>query len=134
MNMSMESVEKATQNLMQACEEINGMARAFGEATMQSATAMTKGWEEISRSANGILQESMARTMTASKSMMGMRDMRQVMQMQQDMMKDCMDCWMAGTGKMTEISARVSKEVVEPVAQQVSGSLTKIMSKVKAAA
>jgi phasin family protein len=133
-NMSMASVEKASASVMQAYEEMNNMARAFSEASMQSAAAMTKGWEEISRTASGMVQESVARSMEASKAMMGMKDVRQMVEAQQEMVKEFCDSWMAGTGKLGEISARISQEVAEPVSTQMNSAMGKIMAKARTAA
>jgi len=133
MQAPIEHMEKTTQGMMQAYEEMNAMAKAFGEATMQSAAAMTKGWEEISRSASGILQESMARTMSAGKTMMAAKNPKEIMDMQAEFMKDCFDYWMAGTGKISEISARITQEVMDPVAQQTNAAMSKMMVKARAA-
>jgi phasin family protein len=130
---TIEQMDKATQGMMQAYEEINSMAKAFGEATMQSASAMTKGIDELARSASGIMQESVARTMNASKTMMAAKNPREIMDMQAEFMKDCFDCWMAGTGKISEISARVTQEVIDPVAQHANAAISKAMVKARAA-
>ncbi len=129
MTINYNNVEKATQGVMQAYEEINDVARAFGEATMQSASALSKGFEEISRSAGGIMQESMERTMSASKTIMSCKSVKEAMELQNEFVKNCFDSWMAGTGKITEISARISKEVLEPVTQQVNTTMSKAMVK-----
>jgi phasin family protein len=134
MTPTIEQMDKTAQGLMQAFEEMNASAKAFGEATMQSASAMTKGWEEISRSASGIMQESMARTMSAGKTLMGAKNPKEMMDMQAEFMKDCFDCWMAGTGKLSEISARVTQEVIDPVAQHASAAMSKMMVKTRSAA
>ena len=134
MVMQIENMEKATQSMSKAYEEINSMAHAFGEATMQSASAMTKGMEEMARSASGMMQETMASSMNAGKSLMAAKNPQEAFAMQQEMMKDFFDRMMASAGKMTEISTRISKEVAEPVAQQVNTAMSKIMSKAKMAA
>lgn len=134
MTISINNVEKATHGVIQTYEELNNVARALSEATMQSASAMTKGWDEITRSAGGMMQESVERTMSASKTMMSCKSMREAMEMQNEFIKTCFDSWMAGTGKLTEISARISKEVMEPVTQQVSSTMNKIMVKTRLAA
>jgi phasin family protein len=133
MTPTIEQMDKATQGLMQAFEEMNVSAKAFGEAAMQSASAMSKGWEEISRSASGIMQESMARTMSAGKTLMAAKNPKEMMDMQAEFVKDCFDYWMAGTGKISEISARVTQEVIDPVAQHANATMSKIMVKTRAA-
>jgi len=133
MTPSMEHIEKGTQGMMQAYEELNAFSKAFGEATMQSAAAMTKGWDELARAGSGIVQESMARMMNAGKTIGAAKNPREAMDMQAEFMKDCFDCWVAGTGKLSEISARVTQEVIDPVAQHANAAMSKMMIKARAA-
>ena len=44
-------------------------------------------------------------------------------------MKDCFDHWMAGTGRLTEISARTTQEAFEPVTKHASATMNKAMRK-----
>jgi hypothetical protein len=126
-----EQMEKATQSLMQLCEEMNNFARASIDANLRSVTAAAKGWDESSRSASHMLQENISRMLSAGKTIAEAKSVRDVVTMQQDFMKDCMDLWMASTTRMSEISARTAKDVVEPVAQHANDSITRVMQKAR---
>jgi len=101
---------------------------------MKSASAMSRGMEEIARNANGLLQESFARSVSAGKTLMGAKDPREILNMQNEYLKDCFDCWVAGTGKISEISARMTQDVVKPMAEHANNAMSKITQKTRAAA
>lgn len=129
-----EQMEKATQNLFQVYEEINAFARATVDANLKSVTAATKGWDESSKSAAHMIQENLSRLMNVGKTVAEAKSMRDVVTMQQDFLKDCVDLWMAGASKLSEISARTAKDVVEPVAQHANEAIGRIMQKARTAA
>jgi phasin family protein len=132
-NDSIKQMEDTTQGLMKAYEEIGAVARDHMDAAIRSANAAWGGYTEISQNMNGLFQESLARAVSAGKTMMSAATVREIMDMHADYVKDCFDCWVAGTGKLSEISARVSKEAFDPLAQQTNDAIAKMMQKAKAA-
>jgi phasin family protein len=132
-NDSMKHMEDTTQSLMKTYEDIGVVAREHVDAAIRSANAAWGGYTEISQNMNGLFQESLARAVSAGKTMMSATTMREVMDMHADYVKDCFDCWVSGTGKISEISARISKETMDPIAQHANDAFSKIMQKVKVA-
>src|SRR5579862_3193299 len=106
MSPATQHIEKANQSVMQIWEEMNNFSRESMEVAMRSVAAMTKGWDETTRSTGGLIQENWTRAMTAGKTIMDAKTMQEMMNMNVEFMKDCFDSWMAGTGRVTEISAR----------------------------
>lgn len=129
-----EQMEKAAQSVMQMFEEMNEFAKASMEANLKSVEAATKGWDESSKSAGHMLQENMSRLMSAGKTVSEAKSVRDVMTMQQEFMKDCVDLWMAGATKLSEISSRTAKDVIEPVAQHTNEAISRVMKKTRMAA
>jgi phasin family protein len=129
-----EQMEKATQSLIQMCDEVNAFARASIDANLKSVTAAAKGWDEGSRSASNLLQENISRLFNAGKTVAEAKSVQDFVALQQELMKDCVDLWMASATRLSEISARTAKDVVEPVAQHVNDAFSRIMQKARAAA
>ena len=119
---------------MAVYEELGTLARDHFDATIKSANAATKGWDELARSTSGILQESVARAMSASKTILGARNLREVTDLHNEVVKDIFDSWIASTGRISEISARVTQDVVTPITEHTNKAFTKIAQKVKVAA
>ncbi len=121
-----QNMQKVTQGMMKACEDINAACCESMTAAMQSNAAITKGCEELSRNFGSLMQEQIARAMSAGKTFMGAKSVQEFTAMQSEFMKDCFEQWMAGTGKMSEISARVAQQAIEPVAKQATMTMSKV--------
>lgn len=128
-----DQVEKATQAMANAYEEMNKYARETVDMSIRAANAFTKGWEETTRSAHALLQDNFARAMAAGKTIAAAKNIRDVVDTHNEFVKDYVDAVISNTGKITEISARVTKEVVEPIAQHATDTVSRIMQKARAA-
>jgi phasin family protein len=120
-----QQMEKVTQGLMKACEDINAACCDSMSAMMESNAALTKGCEEIGRNFGSFMQDQIARTMSGAKTVMAAKSLKEFADLQSEFMKDCFEQWMAGTGKLSEISARVTKDAIEPVAKHATVSMSK---------
>jgi len=129
-----EQIEQATQGVLKACEDMGGLAKEHLDAAMKSAAAMKSGFEEIMPVASGLFQESATRAVNAGKTIMGAKNFREAVDLQNDFMKECFDCWVAGTSKISEISARTTQNVIAPLAEHANNTISKVTQKVKAAA
>jgi phasin family protein len=130
----MEHIEKATQGVMKACEDASGMARDHMDAAMKAAAVVGKGMEEIVRNTSSMIQESMTRGMEVGKTIMSAKSVPEAMNTHSEYMKDCFDTWVAATGKISEISARMAQDAMSPIAENTNNAITKFTDKVKKAA
>ncbi len=121
-----EQMEKVTQGLIQACNEMNALTRESVNAVIQSTTAVTKGCEELTRNLGDLVQQSVAQTLNTSKALMSAKTLREMVDMQTEFMKECYESWMSGTGKISAISSRVTQEAIEPVANHVNATMSKV--------
>jgi phasin family protein len=125
MNEPSEQMEKVTQNLMQACDEVNANCCKSVDAMVEATAAMSKGYEEFSRKLGTLVQESVAKTMSAGKTMMSARNIQDMATLQTEFMKEFFDSWMTGAGRLSEISTRVTQEAIEPVARHANETMSK---------
>ena len=84
MNFSTEQMEKATQALMQACEEMSVLTRQQTDATLKAMTAAFQGYTEINQNIASLIQVSLTRAMSAGKTMMTAKSMREMMDSHDD--------------------------------------------------
>ena len=103
-----EHIEKATQSLLQFVDQIHNFARESAQANLRSVTAATKGWEESTQNACQLMRENVARLMGVGKTASEAKSVREVVDAQQAFMKDCVDLWMSGAGKISEINTQVT--------------------------
>ncbi len=118
MNESAEQMEKVTQNLMRACDEMNVNCRNSMNAVIESTSALTKGCDEMNRNISVIMQESMGRALDAGKTMMSAKSLQQIAGLQTEFVQGLFGQWMSGTGQLSKISMRMTQEVLESVTKQ----------------
>lgn len=130
----MEHLEKTKQTMVKGLEDASGMARDHMDAAMKAASVVGKGMEEIMRNTSSMIQESMARGMEVSKNIMGAKSVPEAMTTHSEFMKDCFDTWVAATGKISEISARMAQDAMSPIAEHTNSAISKFTNKLKDAA
>ncbi len=134
MQESMQQMEKVTQSLMHVCEEMGSIARNQMDAGVRSATACMQGATEISQNVNGLVQESMSRAVNAGRTMMTAKSLREMMDLQNEFMKEAFESWVTSSGKISEISARVTKDTIDPLAEHATTAMNKLAERAKQAA
>ncbi|MGE3624321.1 MAG: phasin family protein [Bdellovibrionales bacterium] len=125
MTRTTEQMEKTTQGLIKACDEMGTNCSKSVDAVVEATSAVSKGCEEFSRKWGDLVQESVARTLAAGKTMMNARSLKEISDLQTEFMKECFDTWLAGTSRLSEISARTTQEAFEPVARHASDTMNK---------
>lgn len=128
---SSEHMEKVTQGLIQACDEVNANCCQSVSAMVEATAAMSKGCEEFSRKLGTLVQESMSRAMNASKTMMAAKSIKEIGELQTEFAKSFFDQWLEGTGKLSEISARVTQQAMSPVAKHANDAVSKVAQRVQ---
>jgi phasin family protein len=132
-NHSIDQVEKVTQNLIQACEEASTTAREHVDAAMRSASVAWEGYTEINKKVTGLIQESLARALSTGKTLAGAKSLQEAAELHADYVRESFDSWVAGTGRISEISARVTKDALDPITEHANNTIGKITQRAKAA-
>ena len=129
MNTASDQMEKISEGLKQACDDMStNCSRSVG-VFVEATAAMSKGYEEFNRKLGSLIQESLARAMNTGKFMMSVRSIEEAGKLQAECAKDLFDQWVSGTGQLTEISARTTRETFEPVAQHANDAMSKAVQK-----
>jgi phasin family protein len=121
-----EQMEKITQGLMQTCEEMNTNCCKSMDVLMAVTTVASKGCEEWSRNLGGLVQESMARTMGAGKTMLAAKNLQDITETQTELMQCLFDSWMAGAGRLSQISARITQQAFEPMMKHANDTMSEV--------
>jgi phasin family protein len=124
-----QSMEKIAQGLMQSCDEVNASCCKSVDVLMDATTAASKGCEEFSRKLGGLLQESVARTLGAGKVMLSAKNLQDVAETHSALMQGLFDSWMAGAGRLSQISARWTQEAFEPVMKHANDTMSEVARK-----
>jgi phasin family protein len=131
MSETSEHMEKVTQGIMQACDDMNVNCCKSVDALVEATTAMSKGCQEFSRRLGTLVQESVARAMNTGKIMMSAKSVKEIADLQSEFAKEFFDQWVEGTGHLSQISARVTQEALSPVAKHANDAMSKAAQRVQ---
>ena len=65
-----EQMQKMSNNMMQACSDMNNIMRDTVNATLESITIMTKGCNELCNQVSSLMQKNLEQTAKMSQTMM----------------------------------------------------------------
>ena len=134
MTPSTEQVQKAATSVLDLYHELSTIAHQQMEAAAKSVSAATKGVDEITRSTSGIVQGQLTRAASFGKTIIAARNIRDITDIQQELVKDMFDNWISHTSKLSEISTRVTQDVFSPFAEQTNSVISFVSRKMKKAA
>lgn len=132
MQNSTDYIDKTTDSLMRMCSDMSVMMRDSMNAGLQSVTVLTKGCEDMWDSVNTIVQKTLENNAQAGRVFMNAKSPNDLMDVPSVLMKNSFDGIMAETNRLMQMSSRIMQEAVEPVAQNVNATMTRL-SRIKAA-
>ncbi len=129
-----EQIEKANKEFLTRIEDAASFNRNNVEACMQAANIMASGMKDMSQAMASTMQASMENAMSTSKAMMGVKTMRDLVELQSNYMKNMLDSMMSETTKISEIAVRCTSEAAEPISERVNNMVVQIADRSKRAA
>ncbi len=126
------NTEKFSQQLFENYGQISGLQKDNAEAVMQSSTILLKGFETVSKQMAALVQASLEANMNAAKQFMGVKTVKEAMDLQSELAKTHMDKVMADGTKVAEMSMAVANEAFQPLQTRVNSAIETI-SKASAA-
>jgi phasin family protein len=125
-------VEAGMKSATAQMEKAATMSKDTVEAVVQSSTIVAKGCEEMSKNIWSWMQSSVEQSMTTSKQVLGVKTLRELVDLQTAFMRGMMDQSLTETTKLTEIGTRVAGQAIEPINQRVN-TWVETISSVRAA-
>jgi phasin family protein len=129
-----DQMEKANRQLMSGFEDVAAFNRNNIEAMMQASSVMAEGMKDLSQAMMAHMQQSMQSAVSTGKAMMGVKTMRELMDIQSEYVKMMMDSMMSDSTRISEIAVRVTTEAAEPLNARVNDVVEKISDRAKRAA
>ena len=133
MNPALTDMNDFAHNLIKACEDMNAMMSSYLGAATRSSAASWQGLEDLAKNVGGFMNESLARSVSASKTIMSAKTPQEAADTHAEFLKDCFDGMVAGGGKLSEISLRAAKSAMEPLSQHTNEAMGAMMKKAKIA-
>jgi phasin family protein len=129
-----EHVEKATKEFMSRMEEVAALNRNHMEAVMQASNIMAEGVKDMSQAVFSHCQTTLQNSMSTGRAMMGVKTLRELMELQSAYVKGMFDAMMADSTKISEIAVRCTSEAAEPISASVTSVVERIADRTKTAA
>ena len=126
-----EQIEKTQRQLAGSVEEVTTFSKSNVEACTQAASILSSGLQDISQAIFNHMQASMQNAMNTSKALLGVKTMRDLVDLQTAYVKGTFDSLMSESTKLSEIAVRVSSQAAEPINARVSDVVEKISERVK---
>ena len=128
-NNTTDQIDKITDNLVKACSDVNSLMRDSMNAALQSATVLTKGYEDLCDSVYSLVQKSIDNSAQASRALTSAKTVHDLMDTHSNLLKNGFDSLLNEMGKISQLSARIAQQATEPVTNHVSATINKISSK-----
>ena len=129
-----EQIEKANRELANRVEEAASFNSNNLDAAVQAVNVVAEGIKDVNQTICNSIQQSLQAAMSTGKAMMGVKNLRDLMEIQSQYIKATFDTVMADTTKISEIAVRCSSQAAEPISARVTEVVEKVSSRAKRAA
>lgn len=130
--MGKEQVENASNALARSYDDIATLNKKSVEAMMMAGNIWAKGYEDLGKAYFSYAQDSAERGTEAAKAMMTAKTVQDVVNVQTDFAKQRFDHFVAEGTKMSEMSAKVATEAMEPLQQQFDSAVSTLTKPITA--
>ena len=130
--MTKEQVEKVSEAVFKGYDQFSTMNKDTLEAVVASGNIVAKGVEGFSKEVFALAQSSFETSMNAAKAFMGVKTMREAIDLQADLSRSQFDKLMADSTKLAEMSVKVANEAFQPIQARVNVAIEKMLKPVAA--
>jgi phasin family protein len=121
-----QQVEKSTSQFLKGIEEMTALTKQNVDAFVKSGTILAKGFETISKSNAAYAQSTLESSAAASKAVLGVKTVRDLVDLQSSFAKKSFDSAIAEGTKVSEISVKVANEAFQPISTQINATFGKL--------
>ncbi|MBY0428679.1 MAG: phasin family protein [Alphaproteobacteria bacterium] len=129
-----EHIEKANRELSTRVEEAASFNSNNLDAAVQAVNVVAEGIKDVNQTICNSIQQALQTAMSTGKAMMGVKNLRDLMEIQTEYLKATFDTVMADTTKISEIAVRCSSQAAEPISARVTEVVEKVSKVAKRAA
>lgn len=122
-----EQMEKASQGVYKSFEEMSKLQKDNWEAMVAASQIWAKGAEVIGKAWMGLAQETMETAATTAKAMVGVKSLREAVDLQTDFAKGNFDKFVAESTKLSETVVKVANDAMEPITARMNVNVEKML-------
>jgi len=130
--LTQQKVDKMSKQAFQAYEDFAGFQKDNVDAIVSASNIMAKGFESVSKEMMAFTQAQMEQGVAITKAMLGVKTMRELVDMQSEYTRTTFDTMIAEATKLSEMSVKVANEAMEPISARINATIEKIAKPVAA--
>jgi phasin family protein len=118
-----EQLEKTQAQLMKSYDDLAALSKQNVDAVVQSGSIVAKGAEEAGKQVAAFTQASLEKNVAAGKALLGVKSVRDLIDIQNAYVKQTFDAMVSETTKLQELSAKVTSEAIAPISARVNATV-----------
>lgn len=122
-----EQVEKVSSATLKSYDDFASYNKEAVDAYVKAGNVMSKGMEDLGKTMFAFAQSQAESNVSAAKAMMSAKTLNDLVEIQSDLARSQFDAFVAESTKVSEMSLKVSNEVVEPIKAQFTVVVEKMM-------
>jgi phasin family protein len=127
-----EQFEKATSVAFASYDEMTSFGKENIDAVVKSSTMLVKGMETVGKEVASYGQVSIEKSVSNAQALFGAKTLREFLELQAEIAKSSFDAWVEESAKLGELGAKLANEAFEPIHEQVTVAVEKMMKPVAA--
>lgn len=121
-----EQLEKASQSAYKGYEDLTKLQKDNWEAVVAASQIWTKGAESVGKAWMSLAQESMEHAASTAKALVGVKSLREAVDLQTDFAKGSFDKMVAEGTKLSETAVKVANDAMEPITARMNVTVEKL--------
>ncbi len=126
-----ENIEKANRALSSRVEEATNFNSSNLDAAVQAVNVVAEGIKDINQTLCNSIQQALQTAMSTGKAMLGVKSLRDLMEIQSEYVKSAYSTAVSDTTKISEIAKRCTSQAAEPINARVTYVVGKVSNCVK---
>lgn len=121
-----EQLEKASQTAYRSYDELSRLQKDNWEALVAASQIWFKGAETVSKGWMTLAQDTMENAASTAKAMVGVKSLREAVDLQTEFAKGNFDKFVAESTKMSETVVKVANDAMEPITARMNVTVEKL--------
>lgn len=121
------TVEQTSAAAVNGYDDLAVLGKSNFDAFVQSNSVVARGFEAIGMEVLACAQRSVEENMAQARALIGARDLREFVELQNDFAKRRVERVLAETAKFTELSTKVANEAMEPLQKRVDATVDTVL-------
>jgi phasin family protein len=128
-----EQADKVQAQGAKSFEDIAKFSKENLDAVVSASTVYAKGFETVGKAFYALSQETVEASAAVAKAMLGVKTLKEAVDLQTDFAKTTFDKFVAEGTKLSEMSIKVANEALEPINARVNVAVEKFLKPAVAA-